>query len=712
MLRPMQATFSTGSTATFQPQACTKHAQTAAPSSRALFTTNAAPAQVSTSLASSQPLSSVSGSRAYPSSAPPSRPVMTRVASSGGTAGVAAGKTVSTPASKSGLPAFCSAPAMTSTIPTPTRQTAVAAPPAPTAPTSLGRQPLLTKTTHLGVSSQQSREQAATAAQVSAVPRRAVQPRAGGSSQLPGARYVVHRETAHQTAAASSPLLPPTQAASCSSAARVEVAVVKTVKHQCPDCGEVFPSAEDVKEHWLQLHWKPTQPSADQESVQDLDSSKLLEGSRQLNASDAEAGVETRTVVKHLCPTCNAEFESLNEVRDHWLSEHAQSQASAEGDDAVKVVSSGESKDAVQLISCDDSGRAKVLRQMDDDGSKYTVVMNDDGTKEVYTESVVTSMACKEEDDVTQWMNDMTDLQLRGFVHEATERVVEGSQKYHARREELQKLGDKLNFAYFGLDTDATEKQLEVKYRQLAKRMHPDKNGGTDSAKEKFQNMKRRYEQLRERIREGAAPAGQSKDSQNGDGEEAGCTPKEEDGEKGGSPASDKAIDDVLEWEDLEGNRIGFKCDGKRLYLIGFQTCDNEDDGEPAHIVELRLDDDEHGSSSFSVVDSRGSQHRNCLPAEHREVLESLWLRCQRAAQEQDQREKRQEAYDEDEDPKTSEEDDAQDVLSCDYSRRDSMEKMAWRMIRQLKSIRTNMDILDMEFRRFESSLPVSATSA
>merc|ERR1719235_1715850 len=56
-----------------------------------------------------------------------------------------------------------------------------------------------------------------------------------------------------------------------------------------------------------------------------------------------------------------------------------------------------------------------------------------------------------------------------------------------------------LNYMYFGLSCDATEKDLDNAYRKLAKQMHPDKNGGTEEAKKKFQNMKERYEALKKK---------------------------------------------------------------------------------------------------------------------------------------------------------------------------------------------------------------------
>jgi len=101
-----------------------------------------------------------------------------------------------------------------------------------------------------------------------------------------------------------------------------------------------------------------------------------------------------------------------------------------------------------------------------------------------------------------EWMNGLACLDLRGLAHEVGQRLVEGSKTYHDGLADLEELQDQLNYLYFGLSFDASEKDLDNAYRKLAKKMHPDKNGGTEEAKRKFQHMKERYEALKKRIRE------------------------------------------------------------------------------------------------------------------------------------------------------------------------------------------------------------------
>merc|ERR1712151_893902 len=54
-----------------------------------------------------------------------------------------------------------------------------------------------------------------------------------------------------------------------------------------------------------------------------------------------------------------------------------------------------------------------------------------------------------------------------------------------------------LDYEYFRLSPDSSDKDLNNAYRQFAKQLHPDKNGGTEEAKQRFQLLKKRYERLK-----------------------------------------------------------------------------------------------------------------------------------------------------------------------------------------------------------------------
>merc|ERR1711918_106571 len=70
---------------------------------------------------------------------------------------------------------------------------------------------------------------------------------------------------------------------------------------------------------------------------------------------------------------------------------------------------------------------------------------------------------------------------------------------YQARLSQWEQISEKANLSFFGLTEDATERELDVAYRQLSKKMHPDKNGGTEESKERFQEMKKKYEALKKK---------------------------------------------------------------------------------------------------------------------------------------------------------------------------------------------------------------------
>jgi len=140
-------------------------------------------------------------------------------------------------------------------------------------------------------------------------------------------------------------------------------------------------------------------------------------------------------------------------------------------------------------------------------GAARTIVMDADGKQRIFGENTVESLASRNEADVEQWFAAMTLLQLRGLVHEVSIRVVGSSTKYFDAKREVEQRSENRNYAFFGLTAGSTERELDNAYRRLAREMHPDKNGGTDEAKERFQRMKHRYEKLKNRSDEQQASA-------------------------------------------------------------------------------------------------------------------------------------------------------------------------------------------------------------
>lgn len=151
-------------------------------------------------------------------------------------------------------------------------------------------------------------------------------------------------------------------------------------------------------------------------------------------------------------------------------------------------------------ICYDMYGRPTIVRQINpDSGAARTVVLNDDGSHRVFGENTVASLTNSNKDESKTWLNTLSCHQIRGLVHEVGQRLLEGSRLYHARVSQLDKMGENLNYIYFGLTADASDRDLENAYRKLAKKLHPDKNGGTEAAKKRFQQMKERYEAIKKK---------------------------------------------------------------------------------------------------------------------------------------------------------------------------------------------------------------------
>jgi len=196
------------------------------------------------------------------------------------------------------------------------------------------------------------------------------------------------------------------------------------------------------------------------------------------------------------------------------------------------------------------------VRQVDQEtGEARTIVRNDDGSLRTFGWEEVRTLAEQCRKKAKEGLQDFSSHQLRGLVHEVGQRLITNSHLYHRRLAELKSLGKRLNYRYFGLDEDASDKDLDNAYRRMAKQLHPDKNGGTESAKMRFQHMKERYEALkkhREADKDCANSADPSGDdggdvkSENGDEDSA---TREADGEEESLGGHEKNEDGELEEE-------------------------------------------------------------------------------------------------------------------------------------------------------------------
>jgi len=263
--------------------------------------------------------------------------------------------------------------------------------------------------------------------------------------------------------------------------------------------------------------------------------------------------------VMYRCPACNEFVASMEEALRHCPSSSSQEagsppkgSSSAEGaagaDGAVKGAAGGQEPPGAgpskeepgpkpEPIAFDEHGRPTIVRWVDPEtGAARTVVQSEDGSQRSFGESTVASLLSAKKEESAKWASaltkDLTSHQLRGLVHELGQRLLQISQAYTSRLDELKKISEQLNFEYFGLNSEtATLKDLDNAYRRLAKQMHPDKNGGTEEAKIKFQQMKERYEELKAKL--GGAPSEDAEQPQGGSQEQG----AREGGAPGGEPA-------------------------------------------------------------------------------------------------------------------------------------------------------------------------------
>ncbi|CAJ1379269.1 unnamed protein product [Effrenium voratum] len=189
------------------------------------------------------------------------------------------------------------------------------------------------------------------------------------------------------------------------------------------------------------------------------------------------------------CPECGAMVTSIDEAVEHC----------AQGTGGVE--SASPSLPQGETVALDEHGRPLIVRVAKDSGEAETLVRLPD-RQAVFDGESVKKLRDASEEENAKFLEGLSNAELRGFVHEVGQRLLKGSQLYHSRLAELDRLGEAANLQFFGLDGGATMRDLDNAYRKLAKKMHPDKNGGTEVAKQRFQAMKERYEALKKKLGE------------------------------------------------------------------------------------------------------------------------------------------------------------------------------------------------------------------
>jgi len=332
--------------------------------------------------------------------------------------------------------------------------------------------------------------------------------------------------------------------------------VRELVRFRCPVCGDLLPSQEEAAQHCIR----------------------------------------TQTVM-YRCPICSDMLPSREEARVHCAGEAASVSISCTGEN-TSLPQAGASlltSAAVgppeglpplppgETIAYNAWGQPMIVRQVDSEkGLERTIVQNDDGTIQAFGENTVQSLVKSTEDDTQKWVSNLTDRQLRGLVHEFGQRLLSTSRTYQSHQEALQNASQRQSYAYFGLDETASDKDLDKAYRQMSKKMHPDKNGGTEEAKRKFQYMKERYESLKaKRMEVGPgpqAPATEPEDKKAKENDEGDVSDKE-DTEQGDEDAAKE--DHNSEDQSEEANGTDGEKGEKRKTKKKRKEAYDEDDEMP-----------------------------------------------------------------------------------------------------------------------------------
>jgi len=157
-----------------------------------------------------------------------------------------------------------------------------------------------------------------------------------------------------------------------------------------------------------------------------------------------------------------------------------------------------------EAVAFDESGEPIILRQVDpESGRARHVVRNADGSLHTFGERTIESLMCSEDAKARRWLAQLSSRDVRGLVHTLGHRLLQSSQLYQQQHVQLVNCADSADYHFFGLCPDCSEHDLDLAYRKMAKQLHPDKNGGTEYAKRRFQNMKERYESLKQRRQQG-----------------------------------------------------------------------------------------------------------------------------------------------------------------------------------------------------------------
>lgn len=239
-----------------------------------------------------------------------------------------------------------------------------------------------------------------------------------------------------------------------------------------------------------------------------------------------KAQSRSRVISEYKCPGCGESADSLESALKHCNSELASLAAEVlaqqsketvvntewvELDDDDPLISPKHSQRATasehqrlevlppagDVVACDDAGRPVITRVVDSETGVAQTLVKNDSVERAFGEKTVLSLLDSPGAASDKWLRSMAKVELHGLCHEVKQRIADQSTAYHAKVRELEAVVTQLNLAFFGITEETSLRELEILYRSLAKKLHPDKNGGTPEAKDRFQQMKERFVALR-----------------------------------------------------------------------------------------------------------------------------------------------------------------------------------------------------------------------
>lgn len=215
-----------------------------------------------------------------------------------------------------------------------------------------------------------------------------------------------------------------------------------------------------------------------------------------------------RVTYRYTCPQCSTIVDSEQAALAHC---GARKQAPG-----LRASAAGAVQGMLSVLAFDSAGLPLISVLKDPiSGKQCTVVRKDDGSERAFGDDTVQSCVEETEEKALFWLSSLTNNELKGLLNEFHHHAAESSKLYHETKSALDLLRMKVSYSFFGLQEHTSEKELDNAYRQLAKRMHPDKNGGTQEAKEKFQRMKEHYEAIKRHRAEDPGPQAEKSREEN-----------------------------------------------------------------------------------------------------------------------------------------------------------------------------------------------------